>query len=108
MDNYSKVLQKSRIGKAIAHTYSLFPKLSKYHLDGRYRIDNNLVENSVRPLAIWRKNYMFCGNNEAASRATIMYSLIGSCKAIDVNPHKWLSYVLNNISDCKDNTSLLP
>ena len=108
MDNYSKVLQKSRTGKAIAYTYSLFPKLSRYHLDGRYRIDNNLVENSVRPLAIGRKNYMFCGNDEAASRAAIMYSLIGSCKAIDVNPHKWLSYVLDNISDCKDITSLLP
>ena len=54
MDNYSKVLQKSRTGKAIAYTYSLFPKLSRYHLDGRYRIDNNLVENSVRSLAIGR------------------------------------------------------
>ena len=51
---------------------------------------------------------MFCGNDEAAFRAAIMYSLIGSCKAMGVNPHKWLSYVLNNISDCKDISSLLP
>ena len=51
---------------------------------------------------------MFCGNDEAASRAAIMYSLIGSCKAMGVNPHKWLSYVLDNISDCKDISNLLP
>jgi len=51
---------------------------------------------------------MFCGNDEAASRATIMYSLIGRCKAMGVNPHKWLSYVLDNIFDCNDMSSLLP
>ena len=57
-ENYKTLLPQSRTAKAISYTYSLFPKLSRYHLDGRYRIDNNLVENAIRPLAIGRKNYL--------------------------------------------------
>ena len=57
-DNYATLLPQSRTAKAISYTYSIFPKLSRYHLNGRYRIDNNLVENAIRPLAIGRKNYL--------------------------------------------------
>ena len=96
-DNYNSLLPQSRTAKAIAYTYSLFPKLSRYHLDGRYKIDNNLVENAIRPLAIGRKNYLFCGNAEAATRAAVVYSLIGSCKAAGVNPTEWLQDVLLKI-----------
>lgn len=96
-DNYNTLLPQSRTAKAISYTYSLFPKLSRYHLDGRYRIDNNLVENAIRPLAIGRKNYLFCGNNDAAIRAAVMYSLLGSCKAAGVNPTEWLEDVLSKI-----------
>jgi transposase len=93
-DNYKNLLPQSRTAKAISYTYSLFPKLSRYHLDGRYRIDNNLVENAIRPLAIGRKNYLFCGNSDAATRAAMVYSLLGSCKAAGVNPTEWLEDVL--------------
>ena len=96
-DNYKALLPQSRTAKAISYTYSLFPKLSRYHLDGRYRIDNNLVENAIRPLAIGRKNYLFCGNAEAAIRAAVMYSLLGSCKAAGVNPTEWLEDVISRI-----------
>lgn len=60
-------------------------------------MDNNLVENSIRPLAIGRKNFLFCGNNEAAIRAAICYSLLGSCKAAGVNPSEWLTDVIAKI-----------
>ncbi|PKO95307.1 MAG: IS66 family transposase [Bacteroidetes bacterium HGW-Bacteroidetes-6] len=96
-ENYKTLLPQSRTAKAISYTYSLFPKLSRYHLDGRYRIDNNLVENAIRPLAIGRKNYLFCGNSEAATRAAVMYSLLGSCKAAGVNPTEWLEDVLSKM-----------
>ena len=96
-DNYDTLLPRSRMAKAISYTYSIFPKLSRYHLDGRYRIDNNLVENAIRPLAIGRKNYLFCGNGEAATRAAMIYSLLGSCKAAGVNPAEWLEDVLSKI-----------
>ena len=57
IDNYSKVLKESIIGKAIMYTYSLLPRLSRYVLDGRYKIDNNLIENCIRPIAIGRLCY---------------------------------------------------
>ena len=51
---YEKVLPKSPIGKAIKYTYDIYHRLTRYHLDGRYRIDNNLAENSLRGLALGR------------------------------------------------------
>ena len=94
---YPKAIPQGRMYKALTYTYSLFQRLSRYHLDGRYRIDNNLVENDIRPLALGRKNYLFCGNHEAAENAAIMYSLLGCCKACDVNPRQWLTDVLTRI-----------
>ena len=106
-DNYTTLLPQSRTAKAISYTYSIFPKLSRYHLNGRYRLDNNLVENAIRPLAIGRKNYLFCGNSDAAIRAAIVYSLIGSCKAAGVNPAEWLEDVLSKIySYTKENRNM--
>jgi len=111
-DNYMKVLPQSRIGKAIGYTYSLMDRLARYVTDGRYNIDNNLIENAIRPLAIGRKNYLFCGNDAAAYRAAIVYSLIGSCKAAGVDPREWMEDVLQRIPyyqrDSKDLTELLP
>jgi len=108
--NYSQVLPKSLIGKAISYTYSIYPRLVRYVVDGRYKIDNNGVENGVRPLAVGRKNYLFCGNHEAAKRTAIIYSLLGTCKINNVNPTEWLTDVFNRISDCKVNdlNQLLP
>jgi len=99
LDTAQTVLPKSSIGKAINYTYGIYRKLIRYTLDGRYRIDNNLAENAVRPLALGRKNYLFCGNHEAAKRTAIIYSLMGSCKVNDVNPQEWLTDVLNRIQD---------
>jgi hypothetical protein len=111
--HYPKVLPKGRMGKALSYTYGLLHRLSRYHLDGRYQIDNNLIENSIRPLALGRKNYLFCGNHEAAENAAIMYSLLGSCKACDVNPREWLTDVFSRIPEynadySKDLADLLP
>jgi transposase len=101
-----KVLPKGRMSQALTYTYSLFHRLSRYHLDGRYKIDNNLVENTIRPLALGRKNYMFCGNHDAAENAAIMYSLLGCCAASDVNPREWLTDVLTRIPDYNNDYSL--
>jgi transposase len=58
--NYSQVTPKSSIGKAIAYAFNIYPRLVRYVIDGRYKIDNNGAENGVRPLALGRKNYLFC------------------------------------------------
>ena len=101
-----KVLPKGRMYQALTYTYSLFHRLSRYHLDGRYRIDNNLVENTIRPLSIGRKNFLFCGNHDAAENAAIMYSLLGCCAASDVNPREWLTDVLTRIPYYNNDYSL--
>jgi transposase len=108
--NRSQVLPKSAMGQAIEYALKFYPRLARYVIDGRYQIDNNGVENGVRPLAVGRKNYLFCGNHEAAKRTAIIYSLLGTCKVNDVNPTKWLTDVLNRILDCKNNQlhTLLP
>ncbi len=103
---YPKVLPKGRMGRAISYTYSIFHRLSRYHLDGRYHLDNNLGENAIRPLALGRKNYMFCGNHDAAENAALMYSLLGCCKASDVNPREWLTDVLTKIPTYNSDYSL--
>ncbi|HKK11826.1 MAG TPA: IS66 family transposase [Flavobacteriaceae bacterium] len=110
---YPKVLPKGRIGKAIRYTYNIYHKLTRYHLDGRWKMDNNMAENAIRPIALGRKNWLFCGNHEAAENAAIIYSLLGCCKASGVNFREWLIFFLDNIhsydSDyTKDLAELLP
>ncbi|HEY5590246.1 MAG TPA: IS66 family transposase [Paludibacter sp.] len=110
---YPKVLSKGRIGKAIRYTYNIYHKLTRYHLDGRLKIDNNLGENAIRPIALGRKNWLFCGNHDAAENAAIMYSMLGCCKASEVNFRDWLVYFLSNIHNYdndynKDLAELLP
>jgi transposase len=111
-DTVGKVSENSRMGKAISYTLPLLPRLGRYVNDGRFQIDNNLVENAIRPLALGRKNFLFCGNHDAAIRAAIVYSLIGSCKAVGVDPRQWMEDVLVRISECEKNqdalTELLP
>ena len=99
---------KSRMAKALVYTYSLLPRLSRYVLDGRYNIDNNGIENAVRPLALGRKNYLFCGNHDAAVRAAVVYSLFSCCKAAGVDTRTWLEDVLRRIPAERNLVNLLP
>lgn len=111
-ETYLKVLPNSKMGDAIEYTYSLLPRLSRYVNDGRINIDNNLIENAIRPLALGRRNYLFCGNDASAYRAAIVYSLISTCKAVDVDPRTWMEDVLRKIPyyqrDQRDLAELLP
>ena len=103
-------LPKSAIGQAISYTLNLWQRLKRYTLDGKYQIDNNLIENSIRPSAIGRKNYLFAGSHEGAKRVAMMYSFFGTCKINNINPLQWLTHVLNVIPDWKANKlyQLLP
>ena len=94
------VLPKSAIGGAIAYTLTLWPRLIRYIEDGRFQIDNNLIENSIRPVALGRRNYMFAGSHEAAHRSAVIYSLLATCKINNVEPQAWLTNTLSVISDC--------
>jgi len=96
-DNLNTTLPKSPIGKAISYMLARWKNLMAYMYDGALNIDNNLVENSIRPTAIGRKNYLFAGSHSGAEKAAMFYSLFGTCKINNVNPYKWLLYVLDNI-----------
>jgi transposase len=106
----TQVLPQSAIGKAIGYALTRWDKLMLYATDGNLLIDNNLIENQIRPVAVGRKNYMFCGSHESAQRAAIIYSLLGTCKLNNINPQDWLLDVLNKLPTRKANNveDLLP
>lgn len=93
------VLPKSPIGKAMAYYINQYPKLEAIFEDGRIELDNNLIENAIRPMAIGRKNYLFCGSHDAAQHAAMLYSFFGSCKMQNINPREWLEDTLQQIPD---------
>jgi len=95
---YTQVLPRSVIGKALGYSIERWDALCLYTTDGKLNIDNNPVENAIRPVAIGGKNYLFAGSHEAAQRSAMLYSLLGTCKLHDVNPFKWLKTVLSNIA----------
>lgn len=95
------VLPKSQIGKAFGYTLNRWEKLSAYLYDGLLEIDNNLIENQIRPIAIGRKNYLFAGSHKGAQRAASIYSFFAICKLHEVNPYEWLKYVFDNIEQTK-------
>jgi transposase len=103
-------LPKSPMGTAMAYTIQRWDNLLAYLYDGCLEIDNNLVENAIRPNALGRKNYLFAGSHDAAQRAAIFYSLFGTCKKNNVNPYLWLKKVLEVIPEYPANklTDLLP
>lgn len=94
-----EVKPKSAIGLALAYTLKLWPRLIRYVEDGRLKIDNNLIENSIRPIALGRKNYLFAGSHESAGQIATIYSLVGTCKIRGIEPEGWLKKVLTVIPD---------
>jgi transposase len=96
---YTQVTPKSNIGKAFAYSIERWEALSLYASNGMLRIDNNPVENSIRPVAIGRKNYLFAGSHQAAQESAMIYSLLGTCKLHKINPWEWLKDVLTRIPD---------
>jgi transposase len=94
---YPKVLQTSPIGAAMAYFLKRWDKLIVYTTDASLKIDNNPVENAVRPVAIGRKNYLFAGSHEAAQRAAMIYSLFATCRYHNINPYDWLKDILERM-----------
>jgi transposase len=96
-EQYIEVLPKSPIGKALGYSIQRWEELMIYTTDGKLNIDNNPVENSIRPVAIGRKNYLFAGSHEAAQRSAMLYSLLSTCRLHGINPFIWLRDILQRI-----------
>jgi len=91
------VLPKSSLATAISYTLSNWSMLTRYLEDGRLEIDNNRIENAIRPVALGRKNWLFAGSHEGGQRLAILYSIFGTCKMNDINPYEYIKDVLDRI-----------
>ena len=92
-----KYSENSLIGKAITYAYTRWDNMMRYLEDGRLLLDNNLAENEIRPITLGRKNYLFCGNHEAAQNMAIVCSLLATCRNHDVNPRDYLNDVISQM-----------
>lgn len=87
-------LPKSPLGKAAAYARAQWESLVRYVDDGDLEIDNNAIERAIRGTAIGRRNWMFAGSYEGGKRAAVLYSLVESCKAVQVEPFAYFADVL--------------
>jgi hypothetical protein len=88
---------KSLIVVACRYMLKRWDKLCYYTTDGRILIDNNLLENRFRPVALGRKNWLFAGNHQSAERSGIIYSILQSCALHNIEPNAYLSDVLGRL-----------
>lgn len=96
-----QVLSKSHIGKAVLYAHKLWAKLVVYVTDGIYEIDNNGVENAIRPSAVGKKNWLFVGAPDVGQRHSAIYTLIGSCRRFGINPHEYIPKVVKELCSLK-------
>ncbi len=119
MEDSKRHLPSSTLGKAINYTLSHWDLLTKYVANGRIepersagsqpqaaqrasaarQIDNNGVENAIRPTAIGKKNWLFFGDAEAGQRSAVIYTIIESCRRRGIDPHEYLRDVLTRITE---------
>jgi transposase len=92
-------LPKSPMGIAIHYIIGRWDNMLAYLKDGLLEIDNNLIENAIRPNALGRKNYLFAGSHQAAQRIAMFYSFFGTCQKNNIDPYKWLKHVLQELPD---------
>jgi len=110
-EHVSKVPPKSQLGNAFNYTIKQWPLLMTYLDNGHYEIDNNHIENLIRPFALGRKNWLFSGSPAGAKAGALFYSLIATAKAHNLIPFDYLRYVFTHIRDCyqpEDYEQLLP
>ena len=109
-DLSTKVLGNSGLAGAVRYTLRRWSALVRVLDDGRHPIDNNPIENAIRPIAIGRKNWLFAGSESAGQRAAAIMSLLATAKANGIEPHAWLTDTLTRLPTTKDRhiASLLP
>jgi transposase len=109
--NQAEVLPKSLIGKAIAYALGQWKYLIRYVDDGRAPIDNNLIERDIRPFTTGRKNWLFSDTVAGARASAIIYSIMLTCRACNVEPYAYLCHVLTELPQRRpdaDIADLLP
>ena len=101
----------TKIGKALGYLQRQWPKLIRYCDDGELEIDNNLVENAIRPFALGRKNWMFATSTKGAEASAIHYSILATAQANGHDPYHYERYIYKELPKAKtveDIERLLP
>lgn len=92
------LLESHPLTQAVGYMLNRFEQFCVYTTNGRYEIDNNLVEQAIRPIAIGRKNWMFAGSKSGAEMTAVMMTVIQTCKLRGINPQKYLTDVLPRLA----------
>ena len=105
---YPKILPKSLVGKAVTYAINQKEHLCSFLKDARIQLSNNLAEQSVKPFVLGRKNWLFSNTPNGADASAIIYSVIQTAVANDLNPQKYLEYVFDCIKEEQDIIRYLP
>jgi transposase len=100
------VLPKSGLGKASTYLLGQWDSLVEHLNHGQTRLDNNLIENAIRPSALGKKNWLFIGHPEAGQRSAIIYSMVGSCQRRGIDPLAYLRDVLDQLPRLGPNANI--
>jgi hypothetical protein len=95
-----RYLPQSLLGQAIGYALNQWPLLVRFLEWGEAEIDNNLVENAIRPTALGKKNWLFFGSAEAGQRSAVMHTLIENSRLHGVEPYAYLKDVLGRLPNC--------
>ena len=96
-----RTLPQGLLGQAIDYTLKRWEALTRFVDDGALEIDNNLIENAIRPSAIGKKNWLFIGHPEAGERSAVIYTLLGSCRRHGINPFDYLKDLFTRLPAAK-------
>lgn len=103
-ESTKSVPPESAIGKAIDYTIKQWSCLVAYAEHGKVEIDNNLIENQIRPFALGKKNWLFIMHEESGRIAALYYSLIQSAKMNGLNPRIYMHYLLTQVHALRKRT----
>lgn len=93
-------MPKSKLGEALTYLANNWKKLQVFTTDGLLSIDNNPVENAIRPFAIGRKNWLFSNSVKGAKASAMLYSLIETAKANQLEPQAYLTDLFRDLPNC--------
>ena len=96
-----KTLPQGLLGQAIDYTLKRWSALTQFVEDGTLEIDNNLIENAIRPSALGKRNWLFVGHPEAGERSAVIYTLLGSCRRHGINPFDYLKDLFTRLPAAK-------
>ena len=96
------------MGEAVTYTLTLWSRLNIYAADGRIAIDNNDLENSFRPPAVGKRNWLFVGGEDTGQRGAILHTLLENAVRHGHNPEAWLADVLERLPAMTNRDDLEP